>query len=388
MAFFLFVLCLLCVFLVVHPFVTYPLTLRLLRSRIHRPLKPAANPPQETFAICVCAYNEAAVIREKAENLRALQRAVPGLEVLIYVDAASDRTAEILADYKGHFFIHVSPERHGKTHGMNLLVAQAKASVIVFSDANVMLDPGSLDALRPYFADPEVGCVCGHLRYVNPGESVTAATGSLYWKLEEHIKQLETETGSLMGADGSIFAIRRHLHHPPPDDIIDDMFVSFSILCDGYRIVRAPDVTASEESVTASREEFRRKIRIACQAFNVHRLLLPRLRTLGRLDCYKYVSHKLMRWFAIYWLALAVLLFEASLWAAGYPWVGLALIGAGCLGLWLGDRLRLSPVPQVVDILLAFVGTGLGIWRSLRGARFQTWAPAQSIRDGKKRPAA
>lgn len=387
MAFLLFLLSGLCAFLVVHPFVTYPLTLKLLRRRVHRPLKPVTNPPAETFAICVCAYNEAAVIREKAENLRALQRALPGLEVLIYVDAASDKTAEILSDYKDHFFLHISPERHGKTHGMNLLVAQAKASVIVFSDANVMIDPGSLEALRPYFADPEVGCVCGHLRYVNAGESVTAATGSLYWKLEEHIKQLETETGSLMGADGSIFAIRRHLHHPPPDDIIDDMFVSFSILCDGYRIVRAPDVTASEESVTASREEFRRKIRIACQAFNVHRLLRPRLRTLGMLDRYKYVSHKLMRWFAIYWLALAVVLFEASLWAAGYPLAGLALIGLGVLGLWGGDRLRVSPVPQIVDILLAFLGTGLGVWRSLHGERFQTWAPAQSIRDAKKKAA-
>ena len=51
----------------------------------------------------------------------------------------------------------------------------------------------------------------------------------------------------------------------------------------------------------------RRKIRIACQAFNVHRLLWPQNPPAGALDRYKYVSHKLLRWFSIYTLAGAVL---------------------------------------------------------------------------------
>src|SRR6185295_2273749 len=108
----------------------------------------------------------------------------------------------------------------------------------------------------------------------------TAETGSLYWRLEEAIKRLESETGSVMGADGSIFAIRRALHRPPPPDIIDDMYVSLAIACDGHRVVRAGDARAEEESVGRSGEEFRRKVRISCQAFNVHRLLWPRLKRL------------------------------------------------------------------------------------------------------------
>ena len=78
-------------------------------------------------------------------------------------------------------------------------------------------------------------------------------------------------------------AIRRALHKAPPDHIIDDMFVSLSILCDGYRVVRDEAMVAYERVATDSGDEFRRKVRIACQAYNCHRLLRPRLRRLPRL---------------------------------------------------------------------------------------------------------
>src|SRR5690606_20814637 len=192
-----------------------------------------------------------------------------------------------------------------------------KAPVVIFTDANVIVDPASIRNLERYFRDPRVGCVCGHLTYVNPGASATAEVGSAYWALEEEIKQLESEMGSVMGADGSLFAIRRELFRTVPPDLFDDMFTSLSILCDGWRVVRAPDVRAFEEQAVASRDEFRRKIRIGCASFNVHRLLWPRLRRLGWLNCYKYVSHKLLRWMVAYNLGLAAALFLAWLLVAG-----------------------------------------------------------------------
>src|SRR3546814_13272516 len=85
------------------------------------------------------------------------------------------------------------------------------------------------------------------------------------------------------------------------------MFVSLSILCDGYRVVRDSAVVAYERATTDSGDEFRRKVRIACQAFNCHRLLRPRLRKLPPLDRFQYVSHKVLRWFGIYFLAAGIL---------------------------------------------------------------------------------
>src|SRR5690349_17144285 len=285
-----------CMALAIHPFVTFPLSLILLKKvRPYRPAPLPARRPHLDFSICMCGYNEEGVIREKLQNLLALKQREPGLEILIYVDAASDQTAKRLRAYAPHIQFHVSTARHGKTHGMNLLASRATGDVILFTDANVMLDMDCLDNLRRSFEDPQVGCVCGNLIYTNGKDSVTASTGSLYWRLEESIKRMEQETGSVMGADGSLFAVRRSLHRTPPDNIIDDMFVSFWVLIQGYRVIQSKDARAYEESASSASDEFGRKARIACQAFNVHRLIWPHLRKMDFLTVYKYVSHKLLR---------------------------------------------------------------------------------------------
>lgn len=365
--------------LAAHPFVTYPLSLMLLRrSKCDGALRSQA--PAPTFSICMCAYNEERVIEQKVQNLLALKAREPSLQILVYVDAASDRTAEILSRYRPWIELHVGTQRRGKTHGMNLLASRATGSVLVFTDANVMLDPDCIENLRQDFADPEVGCVCGNLVYTNGEDSVTAATGSLYWRLEERIKLLEQRTGSVMGADGSLFAIRRALHHSPPDHIIDDMYVSFMVLIQGYRIVQSTNARAYEASASNSAEEFHRKSRIACQAFNVHRLIWPAIRCLDALTIYKYVSHKLLRWLSIYFLAAAAVLGLGALIAGGYLGIATGLLVLGIAVLVLGLRGSIKPLSQIVDVLTSLAGAGLGVWKSLRGESYQTWTPAASVR--------
>jgi cellulose synthase/poly-beta-1,6-N-acetylglucosamine synthase-like glycosyltransferase len=370
-------------FAAVHPFVTYPLSLRFLARVRPRPIawqEPPDGRLPRRVAICVCFYNEERVVRAKVENLLAMRNAVPGLEVLAYVDAATDRTAEVLREYQDVLHVVVSPQRLGKTQGMNTLIGLTDAEVIVFTDANVMFDMDAMPRLLAAFADPAVGCVCGHLVYTRPEESTTAATGSLYWRLEEHIKALESATGSVMGADGSIFAIRRELHLRPPPDLIDDMYVSLAALCGGARIVRIEDALAYEAAVSHPSEEFRRKIRIACQAFNVHRVLTPRIARISMLDRYKYVSHKLLRWLTAYLLAGSLACMVASILVAGDWKFAAALAVAIALGGALIWRARSGPLGQLREVLGAFIATAIGVWYSLRGERFQTWAPPTSAR--------
>src|SRR5262249_24053691 len=335
----------------------------------------------ETFAILVCAYNEEASIERKLANMLALRRRIGQLEIMVYVDAATDRTAELLEAHRDEITLVVSPHRHGKVHGMNLLAQRSSASMLVFTDANVIMEETAIEALARAFDDPRVGCVCGHLIYVNPQDTPTAAVGSLYWRLEEHIKDYESAAGAGMGADGSLFALRRSLHRPVPLHLLDDMFLSLSALCDGYRIVRAADAIALERSATVTGEEFYRKLRIACQAFNGHRVLWPRLRQLRPLLLYMYISHKLIRWLSIYSLLLSWIAVSAGLWMLGVPlWITevtvLSLLGF----LWWGSARGVPALAQIREILVALLGAGIGVIESLRGGRFQTWTPASSIR--------
>ncbi len=376
--------CCICALAVVYPYLLYPLILARLPERPLRPRKQEraqAAPP--SLSLAFCAYNEATILPSKIENLRRLRAVEPGLEILAYSDGSSDATAALLLAEQSWIRVFPSEERHGKSHGMNKLVQAAQGELVVFTDANVMVEPSALAALRRAFADPEVGCVCGNLVYSNPEEGATAATGSLYWRLEEHIKNLESRSGSTMGADGALFAVRRALYPPVPPDIIDDMFVSHSILCDGYRVVRDPAVSAFERATTDSADEFKRKIRIACQAFNCHRLLWPRLKCMPPLDLFKYVSHKLLRWFGIYFLLLGALAGGGWLVLQGLGFVALAALPAALLLYGAGRKGVPDLLAKAVEILRAMAATGIGLLKSRQGQRFQTWdLPGSSRKAG------
>lgn len=248
------------------------------------------------------------MIREKVADLLQLREASGGnLDIAIYADAPTDGTTAILEAYRDQVRLVVSPERHGKTHGMNLLVAGTTASIIAFTDANVRVAPDAIAVLRRYFADGSIGCVCSDLTYVNPNESPVARVGSAFWSFNEWTKGLETDTGSVIGADGAFFAVRRSLHRVVPRGMFDDIYVSLGVLLAGKRVVRAPGLRAYEAHSTRAGEEFRRKIRIACECMAVHFALWPELKRLGGWNLYKYIGHRLVRWIGGY-LILASLL--------------------------------------------------------------------------------
>lgn len=375
------VLAVLCAWATLHPFTTYPLSLRLLaRLRPRRPAAVSDVTPEPDLAILMCAYNEERVIEGKIANLRLLKELYPGIEVYVYVDASSDRTAELLRPHQDFIRLVVSSERTGKTPGMNLLMSMVTQPIVMFTDANVRIDPDAPANLMRHFADPTVGCVAAHLIYTNEGASITAGSGSDYWRLEETIKLLETELGSCIGADGSLFAMRRELHRPPPPEVCDDFYVSLQVLCQGKRVVQARDVCAYEASVTSASEEFRRKARIACQSFRVHQLLWPSLRRLSPLIVYGYLSHKWLRWLTLLWLCAAAACFELALALGGHADWAFAAGAAGALALSLGYLGWSRPLARVWDILEAFAGTGLGVLQALRGRDYRIWTPAASIR--------
>lgn len=366
--------------LAIHPFTTYPLSLLVSRRMLKVRPVATAGLPEPSFAICVPAYNEESVILEKVENLLALRASVRDCKLLIYVDGASDRTASLLEPYRDRIDVVVGAARRGKSHGLNLLVSRTTAEILVFSDANVTLHPEALHRIGDRFADPSVGCVVGHLKYVNGADSPTAASGNLYWRLEEGIRQLESDTVGVVGADGSLFATRRHLHPSVPADIIDDFFVALHILLAGHRVVRAPDALAYERTGSDAGEEFGRKVRIACQAFNVHRLIWPKLMRASPAILYAYTSHRLLKWLIIYNLTAAAAFAVAGLLTVLPALVVLTgLVTAFVVGA-LALALDVRPARQLGTMLLAFAGVGWGVWRSLRGERFQTWKPMATAR--------
>ncbi|MCP1470855.1 cellulose synthase/poly-beta-1,6-N-acetylglucosamine synthase-like glycosyltransferase [Sphingobium sp. OAS761] len=355
------------------PFLVYPLVLRTLPTRPERP-EPGAAP---SASLLFCAYNEVAAMPEKLDNLAMLKARYPSLEILAFDDGSSDETAALIEARGDIVALLRGPGRSGKAHGMKRLAAQAGGDVLIFTDANVLLDADAIDNLLARYADPQVGGVLGSLHYMGQGDSATAAVGSLYWRIEERLKDEESRTGNVLGADGSIFSIRRDLYPAFPDSVLDDLTVSMAVIFAGYRLVKAKDVIARERLVTARTEEYRRKVRIAARAWHTHVHLRPQLRRMGALDRFKYASRKIVRWFGGIFILVGALAASALMlrWSPSFFLIGAA---AAAILIWTGWRARGGPLAALVDIVIAYAATIQGVVRAMRGGIMTVWNPAQS----------
>lgn len=355
------------------PFLFYPLILRAL------PTKPEAPRAGEvpSASLLFCAYNEAAAMPEKLANLAMLKRRHPGLEILAFDDGSSDETASLIAARSDLVTLIQGPGRSGKAHGMKQLAARAVGDVLIFTDANVMLDEDAIGHLLARYADPQVGGVLGSLHYMGEGESATASVGSLYWRMEERLKDEESRTGNVLGADGSIFSIRRALYPVFPDSVLDDLTVSMAVVFAGSRLVKAKDVIARERLVAGRGDEYRRKVRIAARAWHTHLHLRPQLRRMKALDRFKYTSRKIIRWFggvSILTGGIAALLLALRI----SPLLALGGMVFALLLLTMGLRAKSGPLAAVTDILIAYAATLQGVMKAMSGRTVTVWNPAKS----------
>jgi cellulose synthase/poly-beta-1,6-N-acetylglucosamine synthase-like glycosyltransferase len=361
-----------CWALFLYPYIIYPRVLRLLSLR---PIK--ARPVRLPVSLLFCAHNEIACLPEKIENLRELKRAFKELQILVYDDASDDGTYELLTSAADLLTVIRGPGRTGKAAGMKRLVAEATGEVLVFTDANILLSSDVIDRLLPYYGDGEVGGVSGTLKTIPQGMTLTGDIGSAYLMIDDSLQHLESRTGNVMGASGGLFSVRRELYPEFPDTVQDDFTVSMSVIFQGKRLIKAPDVVAFERTVSRRDEELRRKVRIGARAFHTHRFLWPQIAQTSARDRMKYLSRKVLRWFGGIFIIFGALFGLAavatvSIISAVAITVALALIVAASI------RSTGGLLGRIGEMALATFATLVGVLKGMRGRTMATWAPAKS----------
>ena len=88
----LYILAALLLIVFLHPYLFYPLSLRLMKAY---PLK-ARQGPQPTATMLFSAYNEERTLPAKLRNIEEIKALHPDLEVLAYSDMSSDATLTLL----------------------------------------------------------------------------------------------------------------------------------------------------------------------------------------------------------------------------------------------------------------------------------------------------
>ena len=330
-------------FLVVHCYVLFPITLPFVSEIFKRKGGKVVNGENlPTVSILISAYNEEAVIERKIQNLLELDYPKEKLEILIGDDGSADKTAEIVERYKDQGITLIkAPQNAGKAAMLNRLQKQANGEILLFCDANTMLFPNVIRKLTVPFRDKKIGCACGHLILTDKSGAELGWGESAYWDLESEIKKFEGMMDLLIGGNGALYAIRKELYTdlPTKKSVMDDFFVTTKILQKGYYCTFISSAIGTEQTSKETTGEYRRKVRIGRANFNYLLSYIPLLNPLRPLRCYLFFSHKILRWFSPHIFILLFLVNVPLAWFYGPYRISLGIL----FFLWLAGIFKIVP---------------------------------------------
>lgn len=377
-----------------------------------------------SVSLIITAYNEEKNIREKIENSLNLDYPKDKLEIIIASDCSTDTTDKIIKEYEDRDIKLVrQQERRGKTAAQNNAVKHANGNILVFSDATTIYRSDVLKKLVRNYNDLEVGCVTGEVIYRNETDSTMGEGGSLYWRYESKIKQLESDIGSILGAAGCIYSMRRSLYTPFDENYLsdfvsplkivienrnindgclkvnssrrpfrltvengsidDDFITPFKFYVRGIRSIMEPEAISIENTSKSIKEEFKMRSRVITRAISG---LLRMGMILNPFKFPKYsfqlISHKMLRWFVPVSMIIVFLLnlflldnklfylaFQLQLLFYILALIGFALDKAGL------PRIKVFFIPYyfcVVNLAVLW-----GICKYITGRRDMLWTPAR-----------
>jgi len=334
---------------------------------------------QVPVSVVIAAKDEQANISARIENLIAQEYPRQLLEIIVVSDGSTDRTAELARLYanQGVQLLECATAV-GKATALNIGVAAATHDIVVFADARQRFSPNAIAELVSVFHDETVGGVSGELILVAGRDTGEVHEGvGLYWRYEKLIRRSESAVASVVGATGSIYAVRRKLYVPlAPNTLLDDFLVPMRIVLAGYRVIFIRAARAFDLSSPTAAREFARKVRTLAGNFQAvalePRLLDPRANPV----LFQFVSHKLVRLVVPYfcvsaWVSSALL--PGPVFAAAF----VAQTAFYLLGVLTLTPLKSSRGAAISRVSWTFMvmnaAAVVGLWMYVTGQEHAVW---------------
>jgi biofilm PGA synthesis N-glycosyltransferase PgaC len=348
--------------LVGYSYLGYPAWLWLRSRWLPRPVRRGAvgSPAVPAVSAVMVVRNEEAGIARKLENLLTLDYPQAKLDVVVVSDGSSDRTSAILADYARDSGLRtrvrtlMKPVSQGKAAGLNDALKLATGEVLLFTDARQQIESGALRLLIENFADPDVGAASGELMLGDPASGETGKGMGLYWRIEKKIRELESATGSVVGATGAIYCARRSLLDPLPEGtILDDVLLPMQVVRQGFRVIFDSRARAWDSPDLGEGREFSRKVRTLSGNYQLLQLA-PWLLSSQNAIRFEFVSHKLSR-LAVPFALLALLIASMFLPQPFYRAARGAQLAFYALSLAALAGVKIGPLSRIADPARTFV---------------------------------
>jgi cellulose synthase/poly-beta-1,6-N-acetylglucosamine synthase-like glycosyltransferase len=296
-----------------------------------------------------------------------LETNYPGelIDVLIVSDGSTDGSDALVSHYPDARVQLLALPPGGKAIAVNRGIESVSGEIVVLTDVRQTFDRDAIPKLLACFAEPEVGVVTGEL-VIREGASREEYNTGLYWRYEKWIRRNLNRIDAMLGATGSIYAIRRELAPQIPAEILlDDVYVPFAAAFRGSRIY-FEDQAKAYDLPTALQAEFWRKVRTQAGVYQIL-FHFPALLSPFNRRFLHFLSHKMGRLLLPFALLAAAL---ASFFLPN-PWRVAALALQGIFyGLALADPViperslikRVSATVRAFVVLTAAAGCALAVF--------------------------
>jgi cellulose synthase/poly-beta-1,6-N-acetylglucosamine synthase-like glycosyltransferase len=319
-----------------------------------QPVKSA--PHLASISILMVVHNEADVLERKLRNLFELNYPPDQTEIVVVSDGSTDGTNRILSEFASISPLRfiLNPQSCGKAAGLNDAMRAAHGEIVIFTDARQQIEADAVRFLLENFADGQVGCVSGELM-LGDSESGEATRGmGLYWRIEKKIREMESASGSVVGATGALYSVRRSLLvELPQETILDDVYIPMHVLRQGSRVVFDSRARAWDLPDQGTKREFARKVRTLSGNYQLFQLA-PWLLTAANPSRFGFISHKLIRLFVPF--ALVALLISSFLLPGLIYRIALVLqLALYGLSAWALVGPKRGPLSRVTDVAFTLV---------------------------------
>lgn len=256
-----------CCFIVFFAMIGYPLLLKII-DLIAKPKKITKDYEYEpTVTILIPAHNEEDVIRKKIENCFSLDYPSNKLEVVVTSDHSTDKTNEIVEQYKKEFpdkklRLYVTQKRMGKTNAQNEAQKTIHSEILFMSDVNAYLAKDAIREIVCCFTSPNIVYVAGRQSYTNDTENRTSNSDGFYLKLDLYMRDVESRLQTITAANGAIYAVRNDQYHQFKPIACHDEAMPYYYARKKQKALYNPDAIAYEKAGESIKDEFKRKVRM------------------------------------------------------------------------------------------------------------------------------
>ena len=395
------------VLLLAYVYAGYPALIGLWARWRPRPVRK--GPFAGGVSVLIAAHNEADALPRKLDNLLELARTEPIREIWIGLDGCTDGTAARVkekirisnfqysisnvqvgqisamdsagrANRPGEPSVHLLEfsERRGKAATLNDLMARAGQSIFVLMDARQRVEAGAISKLLENFADEQVGAVSGELVYETAAGAAQKGAES-YWGYEKFIRLAESRVWAVPGATGALYAIRKSLCEPIPENVlVDDVLIPMRAVLKGFRCLFEPAARVFDLPTARFGQEGLRKRRTLAGIWQLAGLEPRFFSFRANPIAFQWISHKFLRLLTPFFVLAALVSLAGMAWEgqkASQTLLGAAGIAmlASFLAFWSGKRIK----SRILGLLGAFFGVNWSLlqaaWDAARGRYVAQW---------------